>query len=102
MTLEEMRERKRALGYSNEILAERSGVPLATVQKVLSGITKNPIQAALSAPPTTISRYGSSVPNTPAFSCDSVIITPNCFLYTNASCITCCFEQIYLTKTRIN
>ena len=42
MTLEEMRERKRALGYSNEILAEKSGVPLATVQKVLSGITKNP------------------------------------------------------------
>ena len=38
MTLEEMRERKRELGYSNETLAEKSGVPLATVQKVLSGI----------------------------------------------------------------
>ena len=49
MTLEEMRERKRALGYSNEILAERSGVPLATVQKVLSGITKNPRRKTVEA-----------------------------------------------------
>lgn len=49
MTLEEMRERKRALGYSNEILAERSGVPLATVQKVLSGITKSPRRKTVEA-----------------------------------------------------
>ena len=49
MTLEEMRERKRALGYSNEILAEKSGVPLATVQKVLSGITKSPRRKTVEA-----------------------------------------------------
>ena len=49
MTLEEMRERKRALGYSNELLAEKSGVPLATVQKVLSGITKNPRRKTVEA-----------------------------------------------------
>ena len=49
MTLEEMRERKRALGYSNETLAAISGVPLATVQKVLSGITKNPRQKTVEA-----------------------------------------------------
>ena len=49
MTLEEMRERKRELGYSNETLAEKSGVPLATVQKVLSGTTKNPRQKTVEA-----------------------------------------------------
>ena len=33
MTLEEMQRRKREFGYSNEKLAELSGVPLGTVQK---------------------------------------------------------------------
>ena len=37
MTLEEMQRRKREFGYSNEKLAELSGVPLGTVQKVMSG-----------------------------------------------------------------
>ena len=38
MTIEEMRARKRELGMTNEELAVRSGVPLGTVQKVLSGL----------------------------------------------------------------
>ena len=42
MTLSEMRERKRELGYSYEQIAEWSGVPLSTVQKVLTGATKSP------------------------------------------------------------
>ena len=49
MNLQEMRECKRALGYSNETLAALSGVPLATVQKVLSGITKSPRQKTVEA-----------------------------------------------------
>ena len=49
MTIEEMRTRKRELGYSNETLAALSGVPLGTVQKVLGGITKAPRQATLEA-----------------------------------------------------
>ena len=49
MTLEEMRRRKRELGYSNEKLAELSGVPLGTVQKVMSGSTKSPRQRTLEA-----------------------------------------------------
>ncbi|MBQ8055177.1 MAG: Uma2 family endonuclease [Lachnospiraceae bacterium] len=49
MNLQEMRECKRALGYSNETLAEMSGVPLATVQKVLSGITRSPRQKTVEA-----------------------------------------------------
>ena len=39
MTVEEMKQRKKELGYSNEKLSELSGVPLGTVQKVLAGVT---------------------------------------------------------------
>ncbi len=42
MTIEEMQKQRKELGYTYETLSERSGVPLGTVQKVLSGITKNP------------------------------------------------------------
>ncbi len=42
MTIDNMKKRKKELGYSNEMLAERSGVPLGTVQKVFSGATPNP------------------------------------------------------------
>lgn len=42
MTLEEMLQRKKELGYSYEKLAELSNVPLGTVQKILGGITKTP------------------------------------------------------------
>ena len=42
MTIEEMRQRKRELGYSYEQIAELSGLPLGTVQKVLGGVTKSP------------------------------------------------------------
>ena len=42
MTIEEMQERKRALGYSNQKLSELSDVPLGTVQKIFGGVTKAP------------------------------------------------------------
>ena len=42
MTIEEMRIRKKALGYSNKMLAEKSGVPLGTVQKIFGGSTTAP------------------------------------------------------------
>ena len=47
MTIDEMRERKRALGYSNKMISDLSGVPLGTVQKIFAGITKNPQWATL-------------------------------------------------------
>ena len=37
-----MKERKRELGYTYEQIAELSGVPLGTVQKVFSGATASP------------------------------------------------------------
>ena len=49
MDLKELREFKRYLGYSNKMLAERAGLPLGTVQKVLSGETKAPRYATIKA-----------------------------------------------------
>ncbi len=42
MTIAEMRERKRELGYSYQKIAQLSGLPVGTVQKVLGGITRSP------------------------------------------------------------
>lgn len=42
MTIEEMKARKAELGYTSEMIAELSGVPLGTVQKIFSGETKAP------------------------------------------------------------
>ena len=49
MTVQEMKERKRELGYTNEMLAAQSGVPLGTVQKVFAGTTKAPRRETLLA-----------------------------------------------------
>lgn len=49
MTVEEMKERKRELGYSYGQIAALSGLPLGTVQKVLGGITKSPRYDTLNA-----------------------------------------------------
>ena len=42
MTVEEMREARKKLHYTYEMVAEKSGVPLSTVQKVFSGTTDRP------------------------------------------------------------
>ena len=47
MNLEEMKRRKKELGYSNKRIAELSGVPLGTVQKIFSGATKSPREESL-------------------------------------------------------
>ena len=49
MTIQEMQERKRELGYSYAKIAELSGVPVGTVQKVLGGITRMPRYDTLEA-----------------------------------------------------
>lgn len=40
--IDEMRARKKELGYTYKELADLSGVPLPTVQKILGGFTKSP------------------------------------------------------------
>lgn len=42
MTVQEMKKRKKELGYTYADIANLSGLPLPTVQKVLGGITKSP------------------------------------------------------------
>ena len=49
MTIEQMKERKRELGLTSEMIAEASGVPLSTVQKIFSGITKAPRRLTIKA-----------------------------------------------------
>lgn len=49
MTLEEMKSRKIELGLTNEMIAEESGVPLSTVQKIFSGLTKAPRKLTIEA-----------------------------------------------------
>lgn len=42
MKVSELKERKREIGYSNEMVSELSGVPLGTVQKIFGGTTAAP------------------------------------------------------------
>lgn len=42
MDIKRLKRRKKMLGYTNEEVAARSGVPLGTVQKVMGETTKNP------------------------------------------------------------
>ncbi len=42
MTLEELKTKKKELGYTNKMISERTGIPLGTVQKVFAGVTKAP------------------------------------------------------------
>lgn len=49
MTIEEMKRLKAERGYTNEIIAQRSGVPLSTVQKIFAGTTQAPRYSTLLA-----------------------------------------------------
>lgn len=42
MTIAELKQRKRELGYTNQMVATASGVPLGTIQKIFGNITKSP------------------------------------------------------------
>lgn len=42
MSVRELKEIKKKYGYTNEMIAEMTGVPLSTVQKVFSGATRQP------------------------------------------------------------
>ena len=49
MTIQEMKNKKQELGYSNQYLSEISGIPVPTIQKIFSGHTKSPRQATIRA-----------------------------------------------------
>lgn len=49
MTIEEMKKRKKELGYTYDQISELSGVPLGTVQKIFAGFTESPRYDTLKA-----------------------------------------------------
>ncbi|MBQ8304798.1 MAG: Uma2 family endonuclease [Blautia sp.] len=49
MTIQEMKNKKQELGYSNQYLSKISGIPEPTIQKIFSGHTKSPRQATIRA-----------------------------------------------------
>ena len=59
MTVEQMIQKKKELGCSNQLIADLSGVPLGTVQKIFSGSTKAPRYHTLQALDKVFSEMGS-------------------------------------------
>ena len=49
MTIEELKNKKTTLGLTNEMIAASAGIPLSTVQKIMSGATKAPRKSTLVA-----------------------------------------------------
>ena len=49
MTIEQMKARKTELGLTSEMISAAAGVPLSTVQKIFSGITKAPRKLTIEA-----------------------------------------------------
>ena len=49
MTIEQMNERKKELGYTYEQISNLTGIPISTVQKVLGGFTQSPRYETLAA-----------------------------------------------------
>lgn len=47
--LDRIKEKKRALGMTNESLSERTGIPQGTLNKILSGVSDDPKLSTLSA-----------------------------------------------------
>ncbi len=47
MTVEEMKRRKKELGYSYETISRKSGVSLGTVQKIFGGYSRSPREVTL-------------------------------------------------------
>ena len=57
MKLEKMKQRKKQLHLTNQELAQRSGVPLGTINKIFSGATKSPKYTTLLALETVLGMY---------------------------------------------
>ena len=49
MNIQEMIQKKKEMGYSNQQIADMSGVPLGTVQKIFAGVTTAPRYTTLQA-----------------------------------------------------
>ena len=79
MTIEEMNQRKKELGYTYKQISELSGVPVSTVQKVLGGIVKAPRYETLQALQGVLKKRSYTLPegSTPA----AGILQENSYVY---------------------
>ena len=66
MTIQEMQDRKRELGLSNQQLSELTGIPVPTLQKIFSGSTKSPRRSTIQALEQALSRTSVMTGDTPA------------------------------------
>lgn len=49
MWLDRVKEKKRSLGITNEMLSEKTGIPIGTLNKILSGVSDDPKLSTLTA-----------------------------------------------------
>lgn len=75
MTITDLKEMKRELGLTNEMIAHKSGVPLATVQKVFAGTTKTPRMATRLALENALLHAQSARPQQPGASSQRSVYT---------------------------
>lgn len=76
MTIEEMKQRKRELGFTNQMIADRSGIPLSTVQKVFAGATASPRRETIEALTKVLDKGKTTVYGDPAAAESIVCETP--------------------------
>ena len=48
-SIEEMKNRKRELGWTNQKLADQAGIPVGTLNKIFSGMTRYPRDKTMNA-----------------------------------------------------
>lgn len=66
MTIQEIRNRKKELHWTNEELAKAAGIPVSTVAKILSGATKRPHRDSMAAIERAIAQHnGKNTENVP-------------------------------------
>ena len=63
MTIREILQKKKEFGYSNEYISQKSGVPVSTIQKVLSGTTSAPRRSTLEALSKVFEQTKSDIPS---------------------------------------
>ena len=77
MNVEQMIERKKELGYSNEMIAKLSNIPLSTVQKIFSGETKSPRYDTVTAISRVLENYPDELHEETAFKVSSAVNKTN-------------------------
>ena len=76
MTLEEIKDKKRQMGYSYARLSRESGVPVGTIQKIFNGETRNPRYETIQLLGNALGLEEQSVMNSPLYGASQGIQRP--------------------------